>query len=98
MSAYLASVFQDTLALLVLGLVLALAGLALLREYAKFMRHDPKATMSAEILFMLITHAGAPGYLAAFLLSAAILSAACHILLSNILKKLFTNLSFSFSE
>lgn len=59
--------------MLVLGIVLALVGVALLREYAKFFRHDPRTAMSVEVLFMLITQTGAPGYLAAFLLAAAIL-------------------------
>jgi hypothetical protein len=69
----LMSIIQSSLTVLVLGVALALVGLMLLREYAKLLRHDPKATMSVEVIFMLITQTGAPGYLAAFLLSAAIL-------------------------
>ncbi len=54
------------------------------------MRLDPKATMSAETFFMLVTHTGGPGYLAAFLLSGAILSGALAIIM------LVVNLSLYF--
>ncbi len=81
MTSSLASIIQDALALLVLGIILGFVGLLLLKEHAKLLRINPRATMSAEVIFMLITHAGAPGYLAAFLLSSAILSGASAFLM-----------------
>ena len=80
------SLFEGPLTVLVLCLVLALFGVALLREYAKSFRHDPQSTMSVEIIFALITQIGAPGYLAAFLLAGAVLCAgsAVFMLLFNV--------------
>jgi hypothetical protein len=57
-----------------LGLVLAIAGIALLSEYRRAFMEDPRAAMSAEVLFAMIMKAGGPGYLAAFLLAGAVLS------------------------
>jgi hypothetical protein len=75
------SLFQAPVTVLVLGLVLALVGILLLREYAKVFRHDPRTTMSVEVFFALITQTGAPGYLAAFLISGAVLCAASAVLM-----------------
>jgi hypothetical protein len=62
-----------------LGVLLAIAGLALLDEYRRLFFEDPRAAMSAEVLFAIIMRSGGPGYLAAFLLAGAMLSFALAI-------------------
>lgn len=62
---------------LALGGVLAAAALALLREYGRLFRSDPKSVMSVEVLMQAVTASGGPGYLAAFLLAGGALSLVC---------------------
>lgn len=69
------SLFEGPITVLVLGIVLAIFGVGLLREYAKRFKQNPQSTMSVEVLFALVTQVGAPGYLAAFLLAGALLCA-----------------------
>ena len=57
-----------------LGVLLAIAAFALLNEYRRLFFENPRAAMSAEVLFAIITKSGGPGYLAAFLLAGAVLS------------------------
>jgi hypothetical protein len=66
-------IVRGPLLTLTLGAVLALAALALLREYGRLFRADPKSVMSVEVLTQAVTGAGGPGYLAAFLLAMAAL-------------------------
>ena len=68
-------------AALALAVVLAVFAFALLREYRRMFMASPKSLMSAEVLFQVITGAGGPGYLAAFLLAGAILSVACALIM-----------------
>jgi len=69
------------LAALALAVVLAVFAFALLREYRQMFMQNPKSVMSAEILFQVVTGAGGPGYLAAFLLAGAALSVACALIM-----------------
>lgn len=70
------SLFEGPLTTLVLGLALALPGVLLLKQYAPLLRERPRAVMSAEVLTALVTQAGGPGYLAAFLLASALVCGA----------------------
>jgi hypothetical protein len=56
-----------------LGIVLAGAGISLLAEYRRLFMADPRAVMSIEVLMAIVNRCGAPGYVAAFLLSSAII-------------------------
>jgi hypothetical protein len=70
-----------------LGLALTAAAAALLWEYRRLFFSDPKAVMSAEVFVQIIAGCGTPGYLAAFLLAAALFSfaSAAYGLVSGVL-------------
>jgi hypothetical protein len=67
------SIIEGPLNSLVVGLVLGYAALALLGDYRKAFKADPKAAMSVDVIMLAITSSGGPGYLAAFLLAGSIL-------------------------
>ena len=67
------TLFEGPLFTFTLGALLTLAAFALLREYFRLFRSDPRSVMSAEVLMQAVTASGGPGYLAAFLLAAAVL-------------------------
>jgi len=68
------SLFEDSLIVFGLGIVLACAAVALLWEYRRLFASNPRQLMTAEVLMQVVTTSGGPGYLAAFLLAGALLS------------------------
>jgi hypothetical protein len=73
------SIVEGPLLSFSLGVVLATVGLLLLAEYRRLFMSDPRGVMSLEVLMAIVNKQGAPGYVAAFLLSGAIISFALAI-------------------
>jgi hypothetical protein len=76
------SLFLDPLIVFALGVVLACVAVAVLWEYRRLFAGDPRQLMTAEVLMQLVTSSGGPGYLAAFLLAAALLSFASALIMA----------------
>jgi len=68
------TLFEAPLTVFGLGIVLTCVAIAVLWEYRRLFASDPRALMNVEVLMQVVTQCGGPGYLAAFLLAAALLS------------------------
>jgi hypothetical protein len=68
------SIVEGPLVSFVLGIVLMIAGIALLAQYRRLFMADPRSVMSIEVLMAIVNKCGAPGYLAAVLIAAAMVS------------------------
>jgi hypothetical protein len=77
MSSFVWSILEGPLLSFALGIVLTVAALLLFPEYRRLFMVDRKSAMSIEVLMLIATGGGGPGFLVAFLLFAALLSFAC---------------------
>jgi hypothetical protein len=68
------TLFEGPVTVLGLGIVLTFCAIGLLWEYRRLFFADPRPAMTGEVLMQVIATSGGPGYLAAFLLAAAVLS------------------------